>query len=259
MKSAIPETGLDYFGARYFSGAQGRFTGADPLGPNAVRMLNPQRWNMYSYALGNPLFYTDPDGRDAVVVDSSSDVMGAGHLAAISVLPNGTATYAEAYATHGRGVDTMSTSVPYTMKTALEFDGDHFPTKASFDALRKEVANLTGTPVDSIGLAYFKMSDTDTQLFQQYVERAKPLACYIAGAVDCATWVLGGLDSAHAHKPLTDFFRVFSEFRTPNLVFGYLITDADTSVGPGSRNDDRRHKHKAAPCLKDRGTGQCRQ
>ncbi|MEO8660108.1 MAG: RHS repeat-associated core domain-containing protein, partial [Bryobacteraceae bacterium] len=30
-KERDAETGLDYFGARYFSGAQGRFTTPDPI------------------------------------------------------------------------------------------------------------------------------------------------------------------------------------------------------------------------------------
>lgn len=53
--------GLDYFGARYFSGAQGRFTSPDPL-LNAGRPDNPQTWNKYAYTLNNPLKYTDPTG-----------------------------------------------------------------------------------------------------------------------------------------------------------------------------------------------------
>jgi RHS repeat-associated protein len=57
------ETGLDYFGARYFSGAQGRFTSPDPLMASA-RASNPQTWNRYTYALNSPLRYVDPDGLD---------------------------------------------------------------------------------------------------------------------------------------------------------------------------------------------------
>jgi RHS repeat-associated protein len=53
------ESGLDYFGARYFSGAQGRFTSPDPLGGE---LANPQSLNRYSYALNNPLRFTDPTG-----------------------------------------------------------------------------------------------------------------------------------------------------------------------------------------------------
>jgi RHS repeat-associated protein len=61
-KERDSESGLDYFGARYFSGAQGRFATADEpfAGQHAT---NPQSWNLYSYALNNPLALTDPDGR----------------------------------------------------------------------------------------------------------------------------------------------------------------------------------------------------
>lgn len=64
-KERDAETGLDYFGARYFSGAQGRFTSADPNSAGAS-LYNPQSWNAYSYTLNNPLKYIDPDGDVAV-------------------------------------------------------------------------------------------------------------------------------------------------------------------------------------------------
>ena len=56
------EGGLDYFGARYFSAAMGRFTSVDP-GPYDLR--NPQTLNRYTYANNNPLAYVDRDGRVA--------------------------------------------------------------------------------------------------------------------------------------------------------------------------------------------------
>ncbi|MDZ4798873.1 MAG: RHS repeat-associated core domain-containing protein [Bryobacteraceae bacterium] len=60
--AAGTQTGLDYFGARYFSGAQGRFTSPDE--PFADQdPAEPQSWNLYTYGLNNPLRYTDPDGR----------------------------------------------------------------------------------------------------------------------------------------------------------------------------------------------------
>jgi RHS repeat-associated protein len=62
-KERDAETGLDYFGARYFSGAQGRFTSADsPFADQHAE--DPQSWNMYAYVRNNPLKNTDPDGRD---------------------------------------------------------------------------------------------------------------------------------------------------------------------------------------------------
>jgi RHS repeat-associated protein len=54
--------GLDYFGARYFSAAQGRFTSADT--PLLSRLDAPQMWNLYAYAANNPLRRIDPDGRN---------------------------------------------------------------------------------------------------------------------------------------------------------------------------------------------------
>jgi RHS repeat-associated protein len=62
-KERDSETNLDYFGARYFSGAQGRFTSADPLMASA-KARNPQSWNRYAYTLNNPLRYVDPDGME---------------------------------------------------------------------------------------------------------------------------------------------------------------------------------------------------
>jgi RHS repeat-associated protein len=55
------ETNLDYMHARYFANVQGRFTSVDPLQASA-RPGSPQSWNRYSYALNNPLRYSDPSG-----------------------------------------------------------------------------------------------------------------------------------------------------------------------------------------------------
>jgi RHS repeat-associated protein len=56
------ETGFDYFGARYYSGATGRFTTADSALILAEAMEHPQRWNRYAYVSNNPLRKIDPDG-----------------------------------------------------------------------------------------------------------------------------------------------------------------------------------------------------
>ena len=53
---------LDYFGARYMSSAQGRFTSPDPIQIMPQKLLDPQQWNMYSYVRNNPLRLVDPTG-----------------------------------------------------------------------------------------------------------------------------------------------------------------------------------------------------
>lgn len=55
------ETGLDYFGARYYSSALGRFTSPDsPLVDQIPE--NPQSWNLYTYARNNPVRISDKNG-----------------------------------------------------------------------------------------------------------------------------------------------------------------------------------------------------
>jgi RHS repeat-associated protein len=67
------ETGLDYFGARYFSSVQGRFTSPDPIPMTPVRQLDPQQINLYQYSRNNPLAYSDPTGMDIIRLGEHTD------------------------------------------------------------------------------------------------------------------------------------------------------------------------------------------
>ena len=60
-KERDTETGLDYFEARYYSSAQGRFTSPDILGGH---LEDPQTLNHYSYVRNSPLILTDSTGLD---------------------------------------------------------------------------------------------------------------------------------------------------------------------------------------------------
>ena len=93
------ETGLDYFGARYYGSLRGRFTSVDPLLASGRASL-PQSWNRYSYVLNNPLKLVDPYG---LVDDDPQDPKKAAQpTASESPLPKVTvATSKDPHATNG--------------------------------------------------------------------------------------------------------------------------------------------------------------
>jgi len=59
-------TGLDYANNRYYSNGYGRFMTDDPSAQN-WDPSNPQSWNTYAYANGDPINNNDPSGLDVDV------------------------------------------------------------------------------------------------------------------------------------------------------------------------------------------------
>ena len=59
------ETGLYYYGARFYDPAIGRFISADSIVPD---FSNPQSLNRYSYVFNNPLSYRDPNGHNPFLI-----------------------------------------------------------------------------------------------------------------------------------------------------------------------------------------------
>jgi len=68
-----PETGLYYYGARYYDPVLARFISPDPIVPDPT---DPQSLNRYSYTRNNPLRYIDPTGNfDFDGSDSEFDLL----------------------------------------------------------------------------------------------------------------------------------------------------------------------------------------
>ena len=76
-KERDSESGLDYFGARYYGSALGRFASPDqPF--NDQNPQSPQSWNLYSYVRDNPITNIDRGGQDCVYTSdfTSSGTVG---------------------------------------------------------------------------------------------------------------------------------------------------------------------------------------
>jgi RHS repeat-associated protein len=56
------QTGFDVTPARDYSSTMGRWLTPDPAGKGAVRLDDPQTWNMYAYVRNSPTTLTDPSG-----------------------------------------------------------------------------------------------------------------------------------------------------------------------------------------------------
>jgi RHS repeat-associated protein len=69
-KERDSESGLDYFGARYYASGLGRFNTADTL---VGSIGNPQTLNRYAYVLNNPLVFIDPSGHWPDISESQYD------------------------------------------------------------------------------------------------------------------------------------------------------------------------------------------
>jgi RHS repeat-associated protein len=71
-KERDTESGLDYFGARYYGSSMGRWMSPDANDNGDYSdSSNPQSWNLYSYVLNNPLTHTDADGHAVNVCDAN--------------------------------------------------------------------------------------------------------------------------------------------------------------------------------------------
>ncbi|MEW5980347.1 MAG: RHS repeat-associated core domain-containing protein [Acidobacteriota bacterium] len=200
-KERDSESLLDYFGARYFSGAQGRFTSVDPIQADLLRVISPQRWNLYNYAVNNPLQFVDPDGRDAVAVNFSQEASGLGHAALVSVDRNGYARYGDFRPkTPHRAVNPEKLTLQ-ELGTKIQFAQNGLPTEASLEALAQEIASLQKVPLETVSLAYFKTSDLETAalnaFFDDLERRSRETSgLYVLGIRDCIGLCMAGLEAA---------------------------------------------------------------
>jgi RHS repeat-associated protein len=123
-KERDSESGLDYFGARYYGSALGRFSSPDfggpmPNQPDPVPwadLENPQSLNLYAYGLNGPLSNVDDDGHDVNVC--TNDENGNEHCRQISN---------EEYQQAQQG-NNVGLNVPTLNQVGMNGDGNGKPT-----------------------------------------------------------------------------------------------------------------------------------
>lgn len=232
-KERDTESGNDYFSARYYASAMGRFTSPDPIIQNALRLLNPQRWNKYAYVINNPLILTDPTGMDAVMVDFGTKAIGLGHAGIISVHSDGSARFGDFGPKIGGTPEGPGQTRDIPLNTKVEFGSDGRPTQTSIDALKQELAGVEDVPDSTIGLVDFKTTDSEASNLDNWMhEQLSKLQWkwYNVGegpcSLDCRDYLREGLNAAGLVFPRRQFLR------TPNNLFWWLASQQGADSSP---------------------------
>jgi RHS repeat-associated protein len=216
------ESGLDYFGARYFSAGQGRFTSADPTFLNILKVVNPQRWNLYAYALNNPLKYVDPDGNEAIAILYPNYEVGVhgsftlplGHAGVVMVAKDGSTSYFEygRYSPSGAGGDVAQGIVRNAGPTgaptpSVQRDASGKITPESMKALLGKLSTAAGKN-GIVEAAVFDTTEVQDAAMEAYLEKRQaqnsdPTRKHYSlfGGHNCGTLACEALDAAGHRSP----------------------------------------------------------
>ncbi|MCZ2076121.1 MAG: RHS repeat-associated core domain-containing protein, partial [Bryobacterales bacterium] len=243
------ETGLDYFGARYFSGAQGRFTSTDPSFLNILKVVNPQRWNLYGYAVNNPLKFVDPDGNEAIAVlypgyqvgISRSFTLPLGHAGVVMVAKGGSTHYFEygRYAPSGAGGDVAQGIVrnagpANTPTPAVQRDASGKITAESMKALLGTLSSAAGKNgvVEATVFDTNEIQDAAMEAYLEGRQRQNSTSSRrhyrLFGGYNCGTLICEALDAAGRRSPAARTMQtpanIFSKFMAWPSLFGVSQT-----------------------------------
>jgi len=154
-KERDAETGLDYFGARYMSGAQGRWTSPDAINVTDERILNPSNTlNKYIYGGNNPLKFVDPDGEDITVYYTNGGIAGHTMMMAYNQATGDSAVQSFGPASHSAASE-AEMGIGIGVQGTANYD---FSNINSADQLRQDYASIT-----------IQTSPEETQKVIQYI------------------------------------------------------------------------------------------
>jgi RHS repeat-associated protein len=134
------ESGLDYFGARYYASNMGRFMSPDPISFQARMLYDPQSFNLYSYVRNNPLTLTDPTGEAIELTGDDAE-----RKKELDALKNGVGAQAGAYLYDNAQTDKNGVTTHYVGILSGGPDGKG----PSFDSINSASNALSGIVTDS--------------------------------------------------------------------------------------------------------------
>jgi RHS repeat-associated protein len=218
------ETSLHYFGARYADGQAGRFTSPDPITADVLRLVSPQRWNRYAYAVNNPLRYVDPDGLDALLVNFTDGVSGLGHMGIMALFPDGSGVYGGFNPLHhARLIDRGRVEMIPFSQGEVAFGPDGRPTGAALEQLKHRLAMADGRDGANVRIRHIRTSDAETAALAAYIRRVhESPVLYIGIARDCLDFCVRGLWAAGIPAPPTS---AVAAGAVPNFYFQSLLLD----------------------------------
>ena len=152
-KERDSESGLDYFGARYYGSSMGRWMSpdwsakADPV-PYA-KLDNPQSLNLYSYVYNNPLSRSDPDGHEVDLTNKDQKLRNETEKRILSNVNK-----------NERGL--FNTTTDKNGKTTLNLNKD---ATANFDGKHSNGYNMLTQAIGAKAVASVEINDHPTSPF----------------------------------------------------------------------------------------------
>lgn len=238
-KELDDESGLYYYGARYYDPVIGRFTSADPLvlgeaGKSMQSFLaDPQAMNGHAYALNNPIRYNDPTGKFAVLalaipsVAQLVEAAMAGIMAYVVVrdLQSPAIESFPAHQNEGGGIETYP--APAQERNDIE----------SFPDLGVNKPNITTIPA-------YGGSESQPYVFPGLDQPAKGCGLNMSCASDESR--IGGYElSEHAkeqinrrgisHSDIENTIKTGESFSYEKSKIGYYDKNTNTFVGVGDK------------------------
>ncbi len=253
-KERDTETGLDYFGARYYASTMGRFLSPDWSAKEEpvpyAKLDNPQTLNLYAYVGNNPLIHIDADGHDSLGLSFDNyraEVHGyhipmTGHGALITIDSKGHTRGFE----YGRYGDDKG--VVRRLKTSNLVMKDGKPTEASMKKLLAGIAKQEHNYTGTISGAYYKMSDQNTIKVDAYAEgrmsqngnpdRTPYSTGVLWGANNCGTFVRDGIEAGGG-----DTSHTWGDSR-PERIISDMQKSSDGSITYDAKNGTLTTKDK---------------